>query len=155
MQAPHRTTIIVMASAVLAAALGVMQPWNVAANTQHGGQSDAVQHAHAAGVQHGHAAAAQHGHPAAVQHGHAADPEAHFDELAAQLELTAAQQEALAGPFQEAFAAMQELHRLHDAIAAELTDEQMHKLAEMIHGMFAAGLAGQHHGDDRHPQPRH
>jgi hypothetical protein len=25
----------------------------------------------------------------------------------------------------------------------------------MIHGMFAAGFAGQHHGDDRHPQPRH
>jgi hypothetical protein len=122
MQAPHRATMIVMASAVLAAALGVMQPWNVAAE---------------------------------AQHGHAADPQAHFDELARQLELTAAQQEALAGPFQEAFAVMQELHRLHDAIAAELSDEQTHKLAEMIHGMFAAGFAGQHHGDDRHPQPRH
>jgi len=123
MQTPHRATMIVMASAVLAAALGVMQPWNVAAEAQHGG--------------------------------HAADPQAHFDELARQLELTAAQQEALAGPFQEAFAVMQELHRLHDAIAAELSDEQTHKLAEMIHGMFAAGFAGQHHGDDRHPQPRH
>ncbi|HEX9701075.1 MAG TPA: hypothetical protein VGD06_16605 [Acidobacteriota bacterium] len=139
MQTPHRATMIVMASAVLAAALGVMQPWNVAAEAQHGG----------------HAGAVQHGPDAAVQHGHAADPQAHFDELARQLELTAAQQEALAGPFQEAFAAMQELHRLHDAIAAELSDEQTHKLAEMIHGMFAAGFAGQHHGDDRHPQPRH
>ena len=54
------------------------------------------------------------------------------------------QRETLAGPLREAFAAMQELHRLHGVIAAELTEEQQAKMNEMVHGMMGAGMAGDH-----------
>ena len=95
-----------------------------------------------------------------VQHGHAAeqaepmDPQAHFEAMAEHLSLTPTQQETLAEPFLAAFAAMEELHRLHDVIAAELTDEQRHQLAEMIHGMLGAGM-GERHAQSDHDGSRH
>jgi hypothetical protein len=68
------------------------------------------------------------------------DPEAHFHALAEHLELTPEQQQTLAEPFNEAFAAMQRLHQLHGEIAAELTDEQQAALAEMVHEMMGAAF---------------
>ena len=71
-----------------------------------------------------------------AQHGHS-DPQAHFDKVAERLSLTASQREKLAQPFHQAFAAMEELHRLHEVIAAELTEEQKGQLREMIHTMLS------------------
>lgn len=85
-------------------------------------------------------ALAQHGH--GQGHGDAMDPEAHFDKVASHLELTDAQRDKLREPFHEAFAAMQELHRLHGVIAAELTDDQKHALAQMIHEAMSGGDGG-------------
>ena len=90
---------------------------------------------------------------AEAQHGHAAEPKTHFDEIAERLELTAAQRETLAEPFHEAMAAMQELHRLHDVIARDLTDEQKNKLAQMIHDVM--GGSASKHGRDHHGEARH
>lgn len=76
---------------------------------------------------------AQHG-----QHGQAPDPQAHFQKVAERLELTAAQREKLAEPFQKAFAAMTELHRQHSLIEAELTEAQKSELSEMIHEVLGS-----------------
>ena len=130
MRTLQHAMMTLMLAAVPAVAVGAMQPWSLAAEAQHGQAAD-------------------------TQHGHAADPQAHFDEVAGRLELTAAQREALAEPFDEAFAAMQELHRLHDVIAAELTDGQKEKLAQMIHEMLGASFSAQQHGQRHHGERRH
>ncbi len=87
---------------------------------------------------------------AGAQQGEAADPRAHIDKVAERLELTDAQRETLEKPFHEVFAAMQELHRLHDVIAAELTDGQMAKLALMIHEGLGELVSNQQHGQRHH-----
>ena len=50
-------------------------------------------------------------------------------------------------------AAMQELHRTHDVIARDLTDEQKHTFAQMfldaMEGSAAKNRRG-HHGEARH-----
>jgi len=81
-----------------------------------------------------------------MQAGQADDPEAHFAKFVEHLELTDTQRDALAGPFQEAFAAMQELHRLHGVIAAELSDEQKEKVAQMMHQAMGGGMHMEHEG---------
>ena len=92
---------------------------------------------------------------AEAQHGEAADPRAHLDAVAERLELTDVQRETLEKPFHEAFAAMQELHRLHDVIAAELTDGQKEKLAHMIHEALGGSLSEQQHGQRHHGDGHH
>ena len=87
---------------------------------------------------------------AEAQHGQTDDPEAHFNQIAERLELTAAQRETLAEPFREAFAAMQQLHRLHDVIAADLTDGQKDKLARMIHEALGGSSDSEGHGQRHH-----
>ncbi len=67
-----------------------------------------------------------------AQHGHSADPPDHFTAIAERLELTAAQRETLEEPFRKMMAAMQELHRTHDVIALDLTDEQKTTFAQMF-----------------------
>ncbi|TDI45422.1 MAG: hypothetical protein E2P02_07325 [Acidobacteria bacterium] len=90
---------------------------------------------------------------AEAQHGHSADPPDHFTAIAERLELTAAQRETLEEPFREMMAAMQELHRTHDVIARDLTDEQKTKFAQMfqdaMEGSAAKNRTG-HHGEARH-----
>jgi Spy/CpxP family protein refolding chaperone len=83
---------------------------------------------------------AQHGlgHGLGLGHGQRSDPEAHFQKVSDRLELTEAQREKLENPFHDAFAAILELHRLHDEIAAELTDEQKPELGEMVRSHFSA-----------------
>ena len=88
-----------------------------------------------------------------AQHGHSTDPQDHFTDIAERLDLTAAQRETLEEPFHEAMAAISELHRLHDVIARDLTDEQNNKLAQMIHDVMggSASKHGQgHHGEARY-----
>ena len=67
-----------------------------------------------------------------AQHHQAADPQAHLDAVINQLSLTSEQRQALAGPLAELAAAMREVHRLHDVITAELSDEQKAALAEAM-----------------------
>ncbi len=99
----------------------------------------------------GHAALAQHG-----QHGQnqadsgAAGLAEHFHRMLDELALTSEQREKLAEPLGQAFAAMQELHRLHGVIAAELDEEQVAKLNEMVHGMMGAGMASDDHDAEPH-----
>ncbi len=123
MKALHHALMGIALVAVLAISVGAIHPWISAAEAQHG---DAAER----------------------QHGHAAEAQDHFHELTAQLELTTEQQHSLAGPFEEAFAAMQELHRLHEVITDELTDKQTEKFAQMIHEMLGASFAEQQHGHD-------
>ncbi|HXV63621.1 MAG TPA: hypothetical protein VEK15_23170 [Vicinamibacteria bacterium] len=88
---------------------------------------------------------------AEAQQGHMSDPQAHFDKIAERLALTASQRESLAQPFHQAFAAMEELHRLHDVIAAELSEEQKGQLREMIHAMLSHSPSeGHDHARDPH-----
>ena len=88
-----------------------------------------------------------------AQHGHSADAPDHFTAIAERLELTAAQRETLEEPFREMMAAIQELHRTHDVIALELTDEQKTTFAQMfdeaMKGSAARNRKG-HHGEARH-----
>ena len=96
---------------------------------------------------HGHGALhaeAQHG-SAQGQHGHAMSIQDQFEAFATHLELTEEQKEAVAAPFQEGMMALENLHRLHSMIAAELTEEQQHQFAEMVHGMVGASFTGQGH----------
>lgn len=88
-----------------------------------------------------------------AQHGHSADPSDHFTAVAEGLDLTAAQRETLEEPLREMMAAMQELHRLHDVIARDLTDEQKNKFAQMFHDAMEGSAAKNrqgHHGEARH-----
>jgi len=117
----HYTMMGVMLVAVLTMALGVTQPWIESAEAQHGD-----------------AAEAQHGHGAGVQE--------QFDAFAAHLGLSAEQEESISAPFHEGFNALQNLHRLHGMIAAELTDEQQGQFAEMLHEMMGASFAVTAHG---------
>jgi hypothetical protein len=125
--------------AMLAFAVVAAQPWVPAAEAQH---------SHAWDAQHDPAEGGQHPHGEEAQHGHASAAAEHFHALIEQLALTEAQQEAVAQPFQEAFAAMQKLHQMHDVIAAELTGDQRAKLAQMIHEMLAASFGQQASGHD-------
>jgi hypothetical protein len=124
--------------ATLIVSLGILQPEVVSAWAQHG--NDAGRHPAIAHEGH---AYGQHGQHGAMQHGDMSDPEAHFRAVAERLALTAGQREVLAEPFTEAFAAMQRLHELHAAIAAELTDEQKATLATMMHEMMGHALEGE------------
>ena len=141
MRALHRTMMSVTLAALLVFAVGAIHPWSAAL------------------AQHGHESATQHGHEGTTQHGDAAQheatsPEEHFHAVLEHLELTEAQQEVLAEPLHDAFAAMQELHRLHEVIVAELTEEQQKTLAEMVHSMMGtAPTAG--HGEDPHGGANH
>lgn len=82
----------------------------------------------------------------AAQHGHAQAQDSHFAEIAERLELSADQRETLTEPFHEAFAAFEQLHRLHDVIASELTEEQKSKLSALIRD----AVGERHHGEARH-----
>jgi hypothetical protein len=117
----HRALMGVTFVAVLAVSVTMIQPWALAAVTQHGD---------GAGAQHGH---------------QAAGPEDHFSAMAAELELSAEQQHALAEPFAEAFAAMEQLQHLHEVIAEQLTEAQQEKFAEMVHVMMGAAMSGHGH----------
>lgn len=108
----HYAMMGVLAIAVIAVAVGVTQPMQLAAE---------------------------------AQHGQAIDEQSHFARLAELLELTDAQQAALAAPFAEAFAAMEALHRIHDSIAPQLTKEQRDKLAQMVHENLAASFTTHAH----------
>lgn len=124
MRTLHRVMMAGVLALALAVAAGALYPLVPAAEAQHGAQ----------------------------RHGQAADPDAHFNEVAARLQLTDAQRTALAEPLSQAFAAMQQLHALHETIAAELTDAQKEELAKMMHeGMEGASMHGRHgHGEGRH-----
>ena len=127
MRTLHRAMMGVMMVAILAAAVGVIQPWALTAEAQHG----------------------QHG-----EQGQAIDPEEHFKAWAEELELSAPQREVLASTFIDGFAAMGELQRVHGAIVSELNDVQKAKFAKMIGGMMggmgAGGEHGQHQGQGHH-----
>ena len=120
MKTLHRAMMGVMMIAVLAAAVGVIQPWAPTAEAQHG----------------------QHG------GGEAIDPQEHFAAWASELELSAPQREVLAPTFIEGFAAMAELQRIHGAIVGELNDIQKEKFAKMVGGMMGGSSGGhdQHQG---------
>ncbi len=113
----HQAIMTVMLAAVVALAVGALQPRSLTAE---------------------------------AQHGQTGDPEAHFNTIAERLELTAAHRETLAEPFSEMFAAMQQLHRLHEVIAADLTDEQTDKLARMIHEALDRSSVSEGHGQRHH-----
>ncbi len=122
MKTLHSALMVVMSCAVLVVAVGLMPPWSLIAE---------------------------------AQHGEADDPQAHFEVVAKHLDLTADQQEAIGPSFHQAFAAMQELHRLHETIAAELTHEQRQKLAQMIHDAFSGSMSQEGHGQRHHGQGSH
>ena len=137
MRTLHRAMMGVTLAALLLFAVGAIHPWSPAL------------------AQHGHEGATQHGHDGAAQH-EATSPQDHFHAMLEHLELTEAQHEVLAEPFQEAFAAMQELHRLHEVIVAELTEEQQKTLAEMVHSMLGAAPTDRHgEGEEAHGGVRH
>ena len=119
MRTLHRAMMGVMMIAILAAAVGVIQPWAPTAEAQHG-QHDGQ--------------------------GQAVDPEAHFQAWAEALELSAPQREVLASTFIDGFAAMGELQRVHGAIVSELNDVQKEKFTTMIGGMMGDMHAGGGHG---------
>jgi len=125
--------------AMLAFAVMAAQPWVAVAEAQH---------SHASEARHDPAEGGQHTHGEEAQHGHASAAAEHFHALIEQLALTEAQQDAVAQPFQEAFAAMQKLHEMHAVIAAELTDDQRERLAEMIHEMLADSFGQEPSGHD-------
>jgi len=124
MKTLHHAMMGVMMLAVLAAAVGVIQPWAPTAEAQHG-QHDAD--------------------------GPAIDPQEHFAAWAAELELSEPQREVLTTPFVDAFAAMGELQRLHGVIVSELNEMQKEKFAQMLGQMMTAmhgeaGESGRHQG---------
>jgi len=120
MKTLHHALMGVTMIAVLAAAVGVIQPWAPTAEAQHG----------------------QHG-----GGGEAIDPQEHFAAWASELELSAPQREVLEATFIEGFAAMGELHRIHGAIVGELNDLQKEKFAKMVGGMMGGSMgAGGEHG---------
>ena len=135
MRALHRAMTSVTLAALLVFAVGAIHPWSPAL------------------APHGHEGTTQHGHDGAAQH-EATSPEDHFHAMLEHLELTEAQHEVLAAPFKEVFAAMQELHRLHEVIVAELTEEQQETLAEMVHSMLGASRTDRH-SEDAHGGVRH
>lgn len=122
MKALHNTLMTVTLVAIVALAVGTLHPWSPAAEAQH--------------------------HQARPHQ--APDPQAHFDHFAEKLSLTAEQREALAEPFAQADAALRELHRLHELIAAELTEEQRTALAEMLHGAMDGRMGSTHHRPSHH-----
>lgn len=77
-------------------------------------------------------------------HGHGSGDVSHFERVSERLELTEAQRQTLRGPFEDAFDTLQELHRLHEVIDAELTDSQKKELAGMVHEMLGGGARGAH-----------
>lgn len=126
MRAFHRALMGATLAALLVFTVGAIHPWGAALA--------------------GHEGTTQHGHGDAAQH-EATGPEDHFHAMLGHLELTEAQQEVLAEPLREAFAAMQELHRLHEVIVAELTEEQQKALAEMVHSMMGTAPTDGHGQD--------
>jgi hypothetical protein len=139
MKTLHNTLLGIGLVAVFAIAVVSIQPLIAVAEAQHTPTAEARD---------SRPAAAQHPHDGDGQHGQASEAAEHFHALVDQLALSEQQQHALAEPFQEAFAAMQKLHRLHDVIAEELTSEQREKLAAMIHEMLGASFREQMQGDD-------
>jgi len=123
MRTLHRAMMGLMMVGILAAAVGVIQPWTPTAQAQHG----------------------QHG-----PEGQAIDPKEHFEAWAAELELSSPQREVLTTPFMDGFAAMSELQRLHGVIARELNDVQKEKFAKML-GQMMGGPRGEtsEHGRDQ------
>ena len=125
MRTLHRAMMGVMAVAILAAAVGVMHPWARSAEAQHGDSR---------------------------QHGQAEDPQAHFAAMADMLSLTETQRATLSDPFMEAFAAMEDLHRLHEVIVGELTAEQTQTFADMVHQAMAGAMGGGMDHDEEHAE---
>lgn len=120
MKTLHNTMMGVMLVAVLAAAVGVIQPWTPTAEAQHGQHGDG---------------------------GEAIDPQEHFAAWAEALELSAPQREVLEASFIEGLAAMGELQRIHGSIVRELNDIQKEKFAKMVGGMMGGSMgAGGEHG---------
>jgi len=105
----------------------------------------ATLHAWSATAQNLHEQHQQHGQPV---HPQTHDPQAHVDRMVEHLSLTDGQRDALAEPLAQLVTALQELHRLHEAIATELTDQQ-----KAMAGGLHEGMAG-HHGAG-HPRPSH
>ena len=127
MRTLHRAMMGAVMIAIVAAAVGVVQPWTQTAEAQHGQQG---------------------------ADGEASDPAAHFEAIATELELSARQREALTGPFMDGFAAMAELQRVHKVIVRELNDVQQAKFGEMLQGMMG-GEAGHGGGNGRHQGGEH
>ena len=90
------------------------------------------------------------GFAAHAQHGEFDDPQAHFEEIAQRLELSTAQRDTLSDAFYQAFSLMEEFHRLHEEIAAELTTEQQQKLGHMMHEAMGGSVLHQRHGESHH-----
>ena len=125
MRTLHQVMMGVTLVALLAVSVAFIQPLAVAAVPQHG---QVGQHGDAGG--------------AGRELG---TPEEMFAMFSTHLELTDEQRHAVAEPFAEGFAAMQELHRLHEVIAAELTEEQQETFTGMIHEMMAGPPSGHGH----------
>jgi hypothetical protein len=82
---------------------------------------------------------------AEAQHGHGMGMQEQFDAFSSHLELTDHQIEAVAAPFQEGLAALENLHRLHGLIMAELSEEQQQQYTEMVQDMVGSSFTGQSH----------
>lgn len=96
-----------------------------------------------------HTAIAQHGHGAQAET--QAEAQAHFDNLVKELELTTEQRAAIAPSFGRAFALMQELHGLHETMAAEMTEAQRAKFEAMMrHALGGATSEAHPHGAAQH-----
>jgi hypothetical protein len=120
MRTPHRSLMTLTLAAGLAVAGAALHAWSSSAQNTH-----------------------------QQQHVQPADPQAHIDRVVEHLSLTDAQREALADPLARLRDTLDEVHRLHEAIAAELTAEQKAALADAIHN----GMAG--HMGTGHPRPAH
>ena len=119
MRTLHRAMMGLMMVAILAAAVGAIQPWAPTAEAQHGQHGDQAE---------------------------AIDPEEHFQAWAEALELSAPQREVLSSTFIDGFAAMAELQRVHGAIVSELNGVQKEKFAKMVGGMMGGMHEGAEHG---------
>ena len=123
MKTLHRVLMTGMLAALLAVGVGAVNPSLVTAEAQHG----------------------QAGH-----HAMTTDAEAHFGQLAERLELTPEQRDSLRGTFDEAFAVMQEMHRLHGVIEAGLTSDQNTKFMDMMHEMMGGSMSHESMGQPLH-----
>lgn len=130
MKTLHKAMMGMMLIGALTVSLGMVNPTLLPAWAQH------AQHGEAQHPEHGEAQHGQHGQHGEMQHHDTSDAREHFHVLAEQLELSEDQMHALAEPFHEAFAAMQQLHSFHAVMVEHLSDEQQAKFAEMIHEML-------------------
>jgi len=96
------------------------------------------------------------GEEAIAQHGHGnAEAQDHFDAFVEQLELSDDQRAAIAPSFGRAYGLMAEMRQLHEAIAAELTEEQRAEFGHMAHEMMRGSMAEGMHGEGMHEGEMH